>query len=63
MASRSAFVPAVAMAGVAMGCCFLGAGVEGSARKVGVAVDWVLGEVLAGKRRTRPEGSQTSRWP
>ena len=46
-----------------MDCCFLGAGVEGSARKVGVEVDWVLGEVLAGKRRTRPEGSQTSRWP
>ena len=46
-----------------MGCCFLGAGVKGSARKVGVEVDWVFGEVLAGKRRTRPEGSQTSRWP
>ncbi len=46
-----------------MGCCFLGAGVEGSARKVGVEADRVWGTELAGKRRTRPEGSQTSRWP
>jgi hypothetical protein len=41
----------------------LGAGVAGSARKVGVELDLVWGAVLVGRRRTRPEGSQASRWP
>ena len=66
---RSALVPEVEVAGVATGRT-LGVGAESSFRceeKVeevrGVESEGELGAVEEGSRRTRPVGSQVSRWP